>query len=108
MQQVRHAQRHRGLARARGAGEAHVQVRPGCLQAEPLPRPVDQQQRCDLQDVLLHQDQADQLAVQGGQDVVDAGGLALLGQRDGGIWPQFPALAIADRSQPSLLRTAEA
>ena len=100
VQHVGHPQRHRGLAGTRCPGEAHVQVRPGRLQAEPLPGPVHQQQRGDLQNVLLHRDQADQFAVQGSQDVVDPRRPALLGQRDGGVGAQLTTLAIAERSQP--------
>ena len=48
VQQVGHPQRDRRLAGAGAAGEAHVQGRPGGGEPEPLPDPVDQQQRRDL------------------------------------------------------------
>jgi hypothetical protein len=76
-QQIGHLQRHRGLARARLAGEAHMQARPGRRQGEPLPGPVDQQQRGGLPDLLLHRDQADQLIVQGGEGQGAAGQASL-------------------------------
>ena len=85
VQQIGHPQRHRRLPGARLTGEAHVQVRPRRGQAEPQPHPVDEQQRGDLLDLLLDRDEADKLAVQGGQDVVDAGDLALLRERDGRV-----------------------
>jgi hypothetical protein len=99
VQHVSHAQRHRGLAGTRGAGEAHVQVRPGRLQAEPLPRPVDQEQGGDLEDVLLHRHQADKFPVEGGQDAIYACGPALLSESDGGVWSQLPALAVTEGGQ---------
>jgi hypothetical protein len=103
-QQVGHLQRHGGLAGARIPGKAHVQVGPGGVEAEPVPDPVDQQQRGDLLDLLLHRDQADQLIVQGGEHVLDVRRLPLLGEGDGllgvqdlgatagaGLGPGFPA-----------------
>ena len=48
MQEISHPQRDSGLARPGGTSETHVQVRPGCRQPEPLPDPVDQEQRPDL------------------------------------------------------------
>ena len=82
-QQVGHLQGHRGLSRPRVAGEAHVQVGPGRMQAEPLPYPVDEQQRGDLLDLLLDRDQPDQLLIQGSEYVLDIGIPAFLGQADG-------------------------
>ena len=100
VQQLGHPQRHRGLAGARVAGEAHVQVGPRRAQSEPGPHPVDQQQRGDLGDPGLHRAQPDQLVVQRGQDLVDAGVGArggqvddrVVGQRlDGRVGPAGPA-----------------
>ena len=85
MQQVGHAQRHGRLAGARGAGEAHVQVRPWCLEAELLPHPVHQQQRSDLRYLPLHWNQADQLAVEGLEKLVDVRLLAFGGEGDRGV-----------------------
>jgi hypothetical protein len=82
MQQVGHPQRHRGLPGAGGTGEAHMQVRPGRLEAEPVPRPVDQEERRDLLHLLLHRDQPDQVGVEGVQHLVDARGAALVGEGD--------------------------
>jgi hypothetical protein len=103
-QQVGHLQRHGGLPGARIPGKAHVQVGSGGVEAEPVPDPVDQQQRGDLLDLLLHRDQADQLVVQGGEHVLDVRRLPLLGEGDGllgvqdlgatagaGLDPGFPA-----------------
>jgi len=88
VQQIGHPQRHRGLTGARIAGEAHVQVRPGRFQAEPLPHPVDQQERGDLLDLLLHRNQPDQLIVQGGEHLVDARRPPLLGKGHRGVRAQ--------------------
>jgi hypothetical protein len=85
VQQISHLQCDSGLPGSRRAGEAHVQVRPGCGQAELLPDPVDQQQRRDLLYLLLHRDETDQFVVQGGEDVVDARGAALVGQGHRGV-----------------------
>ena len=82
VQEVSHPQRHGRLARARGAGEAHVQVRPGCLEAEPLPGAVDQEERRDLLHLLLDRQQADQVAVEGAEDIVDLRLLALRAEGD--------------------------
>ena len=88
-QQVGHLEGHRGLSRPRVASEAHVQVRPGGLEAEPLPYPVDEQQRGDLLHLLLDRDQADQLPVQGGEYVLDIGRPAFLGQAYGRLGGWF-------------------
>jgi hypothetical protein len=87
-QQISHPQRHRGLPRSGLAGEAHVQVGPGRLQAEPLPHPVDQQKRGDLFHLLLDRDQADQISVQGPEHLVNTRGAALIGKGHGGVWVQ--------------------
>jgi len=55
------------------------------VQAEPAPDPVDQQQRGDLFHLFLHRHETDQLAVQGGEHLVDAGCAALVGQSDRGL-----------------------
>ena len=82
VQQLGHPQRHRGLAGARRAGEAHVQVRPRASRPNRLPRPVHQEQCGDLLHLPLHRGQADQILVQGGQDLVDARRRALVGKGD--------------------------
>ena len=64
MQQIGHLQRYRGFPGSRFPGKAHVQSRPRRGEAEFLPDPVDQQQRSDLFDLLLHRQEADQFAVQ--------------------------------------------
>jgi hypothetical protein len=88
VQQLRHLQGHRGLAGPRLAGEAHMQARPGRIEAEPAPGAVDQQERGDLLDLVFHRDEPDQLVVQVGEDLIHAGGLALVGQGDAGVWVQ--------------------
>ncbi len=70
---------------ARIPGKAHVQVGPGRVQAEPLPHPVDQQQRGNLLDLFLDRDQTDELPVQGGEYVLDVGRPALVGEADGRV-----------------------
>jgi hypothetical protein len=82
LEQLGHPQRDRGLAGARAAGEAHVQVRPRRHQAEPGPLRVHQEQRGDLPDPGLDRGQPDQLAVQRVQDRVHAGMLTGLQQVD--------------------------
>ena len=67
MKDLRHAQRHRGLAGARVAGEAHVQTGALRLQAVGEAQPVDDQQRGNVADALLHRREPDQVAV----DVVE-------------------------------------
>ena len=90
------------------AGEAHVQVRPGRGQPEPLPRPVDQQQRADLRDLLLHRDEPDQLAVQRGEQVVDARLRPLRGEGDAGVRRSALApLAAAPARTPRRLAAAD-
>ena len=73
LKQFGHPERDRGLAGARAAGEAHVQVRPRRHEAEPGPLRVYQEQRGNLPDPGLDRGQPDQLAVQGIQDGVHAG-----------------------------------
>jgi hypothetical protein len=68
-----------------------VQSGPRRGEAELLPDPVDQQQRSDLFDLLLHREEADQFAVQAGEHVIDARGRTLLRQRDRGFWVQHLA-----------------
>ncbi len=99
-QQFRHLQRHRGLAGARRAGEAHVQVRPRRLKPEPLPDPVHQQQRGDFLDLLLDRNQPDEFGVQLGEDVIDARGRALVGQGDRGIRVQYCRRAVGREPRP--------
>ena len=82
VQQAGHEQPDRRLSGAWGAGEAHMQIGPGRHQAEPLPHPVDEKERTDLLHLLLHRYQADQLAVERGEHVVDGRGLALGGEGD--------------------------
>src|ERR1700735_2854467 len=77
VQQLRHPQRDRGLAGAGRAGEAHVQVGPRRGQPVALPGLVDEEQRGDLLHPLLDRREADELAVELLDDVVDAGQLAL-------------------------------
>ena len=85
VQQLGHLQGHRGLPGPWLAGETHMQARPGRLKAEPAPGAVDQQERGDLLDLVLHRDEPDQLVVQVGEDLIHAGGLALVGQGDDGV-----------------------
>jgi hypothetical protein len=61
VQKVCHPQGHGGLSRPGRPGEAHVQVGPGCGQAELVPGPVNQEQCRDLLDFLLHRQQPDQV-----------------------------------------------
>jgi len=65
-----------------------VQVRPGRLQAEPVPRAVDQQERRDLLHLLLHRHQPDQVGVEGVQDLVDARRAPLGGEGDRRVYRQ--------------------
>jgi hypothetical protein len=85
VKQVRHHQGNRRLPGSRRPGEAHVQVRPGCREPEPLPRPVDEQQRTDFLHFPLHGDEPDQLKVQLEEQVVDACRPPLSGEGDGGV-----------------------
>ena len=48
-----------------------MQVRPGRVQPEPLPRPVNQQQRRDLPHLLFHRHEPDQVVVEGLEHLVD-------------------------------------
>ena len=85
VEQVGHHQRNCGLPGSRRPGEAHMQVRPGRRQPEPLPRPVDQQQRTDFLHLFLHRDEPDQFGVQCGEQVIDACGPPFTDEGDGGI-----------------------
>ena len=82
MQDSRHAQRDRGLAGAGIAGEAHVQRRAVCRQAELAARPLNKQQRRDLADPALDGLQAHQLLIEIVEDRRDPGVLELQGQVD--------------------------
>ena len=84
VQQPGHLQRHRGLAGARVAGEAHVQRRRLLRQPEPPPRPVDEQQRRGLADPLLDRRQPDQLGVELVEHLAHARALVLGAQVDRG------------------------
>jgi hypothetical protein len=64
VQDHRHAKRHRRLAGARAAGEAHVKAGPLCGEPELLAEPRHQQQRRDLPDPALDGREADQLALE--------------------------------------------
>ena len=77
-----HPQRHRGLAGAGIAGEAHVQRRRLRRQAHALADTFDQQQRRDLADAGLDRLQADQLAVELREDLFDADGFELVAKAD--------------------------
>ena len=74
MQDLRHAQRDRGLAGARIAGEGHVQARRLRLQPEVHAQLVDHQQRRDVADAALDRREPDQIAL---ELVHDRAGLAL-------------------------------
>ena len=64
-----HAQRDGGLAGSRIAGEAHMQGRAHRLQAEAGAGAIDQQQRANLAQALLHRAEADEIRVELPQDV---------------------------------------
>jgi len=72
LEDLAHAQRHRGLAGAGRSGEAHVQRGDAGLQAELQPHLVDDQQRGDLAHALLDRPQTDQVVIELVQDVLDA------------------------------------
>jgi len=78
-----------------------VHVRPGCLKAKLLPRPVDQEQRRDLLDLLLDRDEPDQVVVKGREDLVDVRRLALVGEADRGIRRQQVSPLIAPQQPPA-------
>jgi hypothetical protein len=95
VQDLRHAHRHRRLAGAGVAGEAHVQarrVRARCgLQAVRQAQLVHHQQRGDVADALLHGHQADEVVVELVHHGLDlalrqhlADGPGRLGRRGGG------------------------
>jgi hypothetical protein len=71
IQDLGHAQRDRGLARAGAAGEAHVQRGAGGLQAEAGAEPVDQEQGGDLADPGLDRVNADEFGVEAVEDTGD-------------------------------------
>jgi hypothetical protein len=64
MEDLRHPQRDGGLARARVAGEAHVQRGTRGVQPLGAPQPVDHEQRGDLADPPLDGRQRDELGVE--------------------------------------------
>jgi hypothetical protein len=87
-QQLAHVRGHGRLARARAAGEAHVQAGPGRGEPVAAPEPVDEQQRRDLPDPVLDRRQADELAVQPAEQLRDPQGLLLGRQVHRVIWRQ--------------------
>lgn len=85
VQQIRHPQRHRGLAGAWRPGKAHVQIRPRGGDAELVPGPVNELQRCDLLDLVLDRHKPDEVVVERRQKAIDIGILALCVEADGGV-----------------------
>ncbi len=81
VQQLGHPQRHRRLAGARRAGEAHVQIGPRRGQPEPPPRPVHEQQGRDLLDPLLHHGQANQIPLQPRENLLNTRRRPLISKR---------------------------
>jgi hypothetical protein len=77
VEQLAHPHGHRGLARPRRAGEAHVERGPGGVEPEAAPEPVDEEEGGDLPDAGLDRDQSDQLPVEAVEDGVDGEGPAL-------------------------------
>ena len=85
VQDAGHPERHRGLAGAGVAGEAHVQGRGFVGEAQLLAGALDHKQRRDFADARLDRRKADQLAVQLVQHLGDAGFLVVPAQ----IHPRF-------------------
>jgi hypothetical protein len=89
VQQLGHPQPHGGLADTGGASEAHVQIRPGRQEAQPLAHLGDQEKCRHLLYSALYRPKTDQLTIEGSEDVVDAGRLTLGGKVDLGLWREL-------------------
>ena len=84
MQDLRHLLRHRGLAGAGIAGEAHVQRRRRSRESQRCPRPGHDQVGGDFADALLDRLQADQFAIERIEHVLHVGIAQQCLQIDGG------------------------
>src|SRR5450432_2495862 len=71
VQDLGHAHRHGGLARARVAGKAHVQAWRARAQAQAAARLVDEQQRGDLADARLHRSEPDEFGIELSEYFID-------------------------------------